>query len=92
MNRIREKLSNIEISKYVGKVVLGHFLIVIKFDSGKFFLNIGKKLILTIKNKNVTYPNPSLKLWINRKYGIELTPMKSYKRRSVFLKQGQSKI
>ena len=62
MNRIREKLLNIEISKYVCKVVLGHFLIVIKFNSGKFFLNIGKKLILTIKDKNVTYSNPSLKL------------------------------
>ena len=44
----------------------------------KFFQKIGKWLTFVIKYKKVTYSNSSLKLWRERKYAIELIPVKSY--------------
>ena len=69
----------------MGNVVLGNSLIIIKWDWGKFFPKIGKRLTLTIECKKVTYSNSSLNLWIERKYAIELIPVKSYKKCLIFL-------
>ena len=38
-----------------------------------------------IKDKKVTYSNPSLKLWKEIKYATELIPAKSYKKGLIFL-------
>ena len=38
----------------------------------------------TIREKEVTYSDPSLKLGIERKYAIELMPVKSYEKDLVF--------
>ena len=62
----------------------GHSLIIIKWDWGTFFLKIGKWLIPTIKDKKVTYSNSSLK-WTERKYAIDLIPVKTYKEYFAFL-------
>ena len=59
--------------------------IIIKYDSGKCFLKIGKWSTPKIKSKKVTYSNSSLKLWIDRNYTIELISLKSYKEGLVFL-------
>ena len=37
-----------------------------------------------IKNKKVTHSNSLLKLWTERRYAIELIPVKSYKKGPVF--------
>ena len=60
-------------------------LMIIKWDWGKFFLKVGKCLTPTIKNEKVIYSNSSPKLWIDRKYAINLIPVKSYKKGFVFL-------
>ena len=39
----------------------------------------------TINDKKVTFSNSSLKLWTERKYAIELIPVKSSKSDPVFL-------
>ena len=54
----------------------GHSLIIIKWD--KFFPKIGKWLTPTIKDKKVAYFNSLPKVWIERKYAIDLIPVKSY--------------
>ena len=56
-----------------------HLFILIKCDWRKFFPEIGKWLTLIVKVKKVPYFNSSLKLWIERKYTIELIPVKSHK-------------
>ena len=56
-----------------------HLFILIKYDWRKFFPEIGKWLTLIVKVKKVTYSNSSLNLWIERKYTIELIPVKSHK-------------
>ena len=57
---------------------------IIKWDWGKFFPEIGKWLTPTIKDKNVTFSNSSLTVWIERKYDIDLISVKSYKKDFVF--------
>ena len=56
----------------------------IKWDSGKFFPKIGKLLTQIIKDKNVTYFNLSLKVWIERKYANDFVSVKSYMKGLVF--------
>ena len=63
----------------------GHSLIIIKWDCGKFFPKIGKWLTPIIKSKKVIYSNSSLKVWLERKYAIDLIPVKGYKKGFVFL-------
>ena len=43
----------------------------------KCFPKIAKWITHTIKDKKVTSSNSSLKLWTDRKYAIELIPVKS---------------
>ena len=62
----------------------GHSLIKIKWDREKIFSKIGK-LTTTNKDKKVTYYNSSLKLWLERKYTIELMLMKNWRKGLVFL-------
>ena len=62
----------------------GHSLIKIKWDRGKIFSKIGK-LTTTNKDKKVTYYNSSLKLWLERKYTIELMLVKNWRKGLVFL-------
>ena len=38
-----------------------------------------------IKSKKVIYSNSSLKVWLERKYAIDLIPVKGYKKGFVFL-------
>ena len=59
---------------------------------GKFFQEIEKWLIPTINDKKVNYSNSSLKLWKERKYVIELIPMKSYEKGLLFLVSKTLKI
>ena len=59
--------------------------IIIKWDWGTFFPKIGKWISPTIKDKNVTYSNSSLMVWIERKYAIDSIPVKSYKKGFAFL-------
>ena len=49
---------------------------------GSFFPKVGKWLTPTIKEKKVTYSNTSLKIWKERKYAIELIPVKKILERS----------
>ena len=56
----------------------------IKWDSGKFFPKIGKLLTPTIQDKNVTYFNSSLKVWIERKHAIDFISVKNYMKGLVF--------
>ena len=62
----------------------GHSLMIIKWDWGKFFPKIEKWLTPTIKDKNVTFSNSSLTVWIERNYDIDLISVKSYKKDFVF--------
>ena len=55
----------------------GNSLIKFKWEWEKFFSKIGKWLTPTIKDKKVTCSNSSLRLWFERKYVIELMPVKS---------------
>ena len=57
---------------------------IIKWDWGKFFPKIEKWLTPTTKDKNVTFSNSSLTVWIERKYDIDLISVKSYKKDFVF--------
>ena len=43
----------------------------------EIFSKIGKWLTPTIKDKKVTCSNSSLRLWFERKYVIELMPVKT---------------
>ena len=52
---------------------------------GKFFPKTGKWLTPIIKDKKLTYSNSSLKLWEEKKYTIELIPVKSYKKILLYL-------
>ena len=51
----------------------------------EIFLKIGKWLTPTIKDKQVTYSNLSLKQWKERKYGTEWIPMKIFNKGLKFL-------
>ena len=45
---------------------------------------VGKWFTPIVKDKKVTYSNLALKLWKERKYPIELIPVKSYKKGLIF--------
>ena len=49
----------------------------------EFFSKIGKKITPKIRGKKATYSNSSL--WIEKKYAIDLIPVKSYMKCFVFL-------
>lgn len=50
-----------------------------------FLHKITEWLTTTVKDKNVTYCNSSVKLWLERKYNIKLIPFETYKDGLVFL-------
>ena len=66
-------------------------MILIKCDWGEFFPKIGKRLIPTIKVKELTYSNSSLKLRKERKYAIKIIPVKSNQKGLVFFCDTDSK-
>ena len=83
INGIRRKLL-----KYFKKCVIlfwGNCLLIIKLDWGKFFPKIDKWFIPTIKDKKATYFNSLLKIRAEKKYAIDLIPVKSYKKSFMFL-------
>ena len=76
-----------KVSKYLNMWVMlfrGHSLLKIKRGWAKFFHKIRKWLIATIKDKRITSSNTSLKLWIEKKYALDIIPTKNYKKRFVF--------
>ena len=83
INGIRRKLL-----KYLKECVIlfsGNSLLIIKWDWGKFFPKIDNWFIPTIKDKKATYFNPLLKVCAEKKYAIDLIPVKSYKKGFMFL-------
>ena len=83
INGIRRKLL-----KYFKECVIlfsGNSLLIIKWDWGKFFPKIDNWFIPTIKDKKATYFNPLLKVYAEKKYAIDLIPVKSYKKGFMFL-------
>ena len=69
----------------MSNVVLRTFSYTINWDSGTFFPKIKKWLTHTIMDKKVTFSNSPLKLSKERKYVIDLIPVKNYKKGFVFL-------
>ena len=63
----------------------GHAIMIIKWDWGNFFPNIGKWFTPTMKDKNVTHSNSLLKESIERKHPIYLISVKGYKKGFAFL-------
>ena len=74
------------------KLFLRHSFIIIKCNWEESFPKMGLWLWTFNKGKQVTYSNSSFKLWIERKYAIELIPVKIYKKYLVFLVKKTPKV